>query len=72
MAQVTVTPSPGGWTLDCPAAGEPLMFLSGRQAELKARSMARCLAELGEEVQVVVHDRSGRLAGTLGYRRGVG
>jgi hypothetical protein len=66
-ARVDVRPVAGGWLLDCPASHEPLMFLSGGKAESKAHQMARCLAALGAEVEVVVHDRAGQVVGTTRY-----
>jgi hypothetical protein len=54
---IQVLPVDGGWTVDCSLSGQPLMFLSGARAEEKARSLAICLAGMGQDVRVVVHDR---------------
>jgi len=43
------------------------MFLSGARAEEKARSLAACLAELGSDVRLTVHDLRGQLVATRIY-----
>jgi hypothetical protein len=43
------------------------MFLSGARAEEKARSLATCLAALGSDVLLSVHDRLGGLVATRRY-----
>ncbi|HEY8572774.1 hypothetical protein [Phenylobacterium sp.] len=64
--QITVRPVAGGWCVECEMTGE-LMFLSGARAEEKARSLAACLAELGSDVRLSVHDRQGGLIATRRY-----
>jgi UDP:flavonoid glycosyltransferase YjiC (YdhE family) len=44
-----------------------MMFLSGARAEAHARSLARRLSDTGEEVRLVVHDRSRQLVGQARY-----
>ncbi len=65
--RIEVRPVAGGWRLDCPASDHPLMFASGGRAEAKAHQLARCLARLGREVDVVVHDRAERVVGLTHY-----
>jgi hypothetical protein len=65
MRTVRVLPAPGGWLVECELSGMPLLFRAGAQAERKARGLALLLARLGEEAEVLVHDRSGRLVGSV-------
>jgi hypothetical protein len=64
--QITVRPVAGGWCVESEILGE-LMFLSGARAEEKARSLAACLAELGSDVRLTVHDLRGQLVATRIY-----
>lgn len=64
--QVIVRPIAGGWCVDCELTQE-LMFLSGARAEEKAKSLAACLAGLGSDVMLSVHDRLGGLVATRRY-----
>jgi hypothetical protein len=64
--QITVRPVAGGWCVDCELT-QGLMFLSGARAEEKARSLAACLAGLGSDVLLSVHDRLGGLVATRRY-----
>ncbi|MDB5450334.1 MAG: hypothetical protein JWQ52_1462 [Phenylobacterium sp.] len=64
---VCVRPLAGGWSVECDAAGEPLVFLSGARAEEKAHGLARCLAFLGRDVRLTVQDRSRQIVGETRY-----
>jgi hypothetical protein len=43
------------------------MFLSGGRAEHQAHALAQCLAELGYDAHVEIHDRTKALAGAFRY-----
>jgi hypothetical protein len=62
-----VSPVPGGWSVDCPATDNVLVFASGGRAEQAARNLGSCLAGLGHDIRVAVHDRHGVLIGTAHY-----
>lgn len=64
---VSVMPVDGGWRVEGPEAGGPLMFLSEAVAEQHAHSIARRLAEWGQDVRVLVHDRYAALMATARY-----
>ncbi|MDP1874565.1 hypothetical protein [Phenylobacterium sp.] len=64
---VSVSPVEGGWSVTCGLADHPLMFISGADAEAKARSLAQLIASAGGDAQVLVHDRRNTLVGTLRY-----
>lgn len=64
---VAVTPVEGGWSVTSSLADHPLMFISGAQAEAKARSLAQLIAAAGGDAQVIVHDRRNTLIGTVRY-----
>jgi hypothetical protein len=66
-AIISVIPVDGGWSVLCSVVGQPLMFLSGSRAEQEARSLGKCLATLGHDAQVQVHDRRKTLIGTVRY-----
>lgn len=63
---ILVSPLADGWAVRC-AGIEPLVFLSGGRAEAYARRLALCLAKLGREVQVRIHDRARNLVGAQLY-----
>jgi len=65
--EIAVGPVAGGWSLACDALGEPTMFLSGARAEAHARALALRLSQAGEEVELVVHDRSRKLIAQARY-----
>jgi hypothetical protein len=69
--RIEVRPIAGGWRLDFPASRHPLMFASGGRAEANAHQLARCLASLGRDVDVVLHDRGERVVGMIHYRAGL-
>jgi hypothetical protein len=64
---IAVRPVPGGWAVDCPFAGQHLLFLSGAAAERKAKSLALCAAGAGLDAEVRVYDRRETLVGTSRY-----
>ena len=64
---IRVAPVSGGWSVHCSVTGNALMFASGAQAEQAARSLGACLARLGHDVQMSVHDRHEILVGTAHY-----
>ena len=61
--RIAVVPAPAGWRLESDGQFEPLVFRSGRHAELQARSLARRMAEAGNETTVEIYDRSAALVG---------
>ncbi len=65
--RISVAPVGGGWCVSCDECGVDLMFLSGGRAESQARTLARCLAGLGQDALVEVHDRRNALAGVTRY-----
>ena len=71
---ISVTPVSGGWAVTSSLSDQPLMFLSGAQAETKARSLARVIAGAGGDAQVIVHDRRNVMIGAVRYfaEEGVG
>jgi hypothetical protein len=64
---ISVLPVLGGWSVQAPITAQPLMFLSGRRAEEKAKSLGECLAKLGHDARVMIHDRRSTLVGTIRY-----
>ena len=66
---ITVRPTAGGWRVALDDL-QPLMFLSGSKAEQHARSLAARLAELGDDTEVRIHDRSTALVGAQHYLAG--
>jgi len=64
---IRVGPVSGGWSVHCSVTGNTLMFSSGAQAERAARSLGACLARVGHDVQMSVHDRYENLVGTAHY-----
>lgn len=67
MNIITVSAVQGGWVVDHPHAGTPLMFLAGGKAELKARELAERAYQGGEAAEVQIFDLGGRLAGRFRY-----
>jgi hypothetical protein len=64
---ILVEPIGGGWCVSSRGACEAMVFLSGGRAEAEARLLARCLALVGHDVLVEIHDRTNRLAGRVSY-----
>jgi hypothetical protein len=46
---------------------EPLLFLTGAQAEAQARRIAQTIARVGGDARVAIHDRTEQLVGTIRY-----
>lgn len=67
-AAISVAPVQGGWRMEAPICGQPLMFRSGACAERQARGLARRLAQLGYEIRLEVRDRRDAIAGRFRYR----
>lgn len=65
MKTLRIKAVPGGWMLDDPVSGAPLMFRSGGAAERKAKELARLHAGLGDQAQVLVQDRTGSVVGSV-------
>jgi hypothetical protein len=47
-----------------------LMFTAGAHAERNAKQLAQVLADSGDQAQVVVHDRTGVVVGSVVYGPG--
>jgi hypothetical protein len=65
---ILVGPVEGGWAVACEAAGEPMLFLSGARAEAHARALAVRLSHAGDEIDLVIRDRSQAMVGSVRYR----
>ena len=63
---ISVEPTAGGWRVSLDDL-QPLMFLSGRDAEQHARALAARLTTLGDDAKVLIHDRSSALVGAQHY-----
>jgi hypothetical protein len=68
MQMIQVASQAIGWSVS--GVGETQFFTSGASAEQAARRLAEALARAGSSVELLIADRSGRLAGRL--RLGVG
>ena len=64
---LSVRPAGDSWLVDCPDGFDPLHFASPAEAAEKARLLARCLAEAGFEVRILVHDDARQLVDTTCY-----
>ena len=64
MRTIRVKPIDGGWTVEADPALCPLVFLSGAAAERQAIVLATAMARQGELLRVIIHDRTGAVAGT--------
>ncbi len=58
---VTVEPDQDGWRISS-GGSEPLVFGTSAQALWSAGKVAESMAEAGAAAEIVVHDRSGRVA----------
>jgi hypothetical protein len=68
MAEIiSVRPVPGGWSVEQAISAYPLVFLSGRQAERKARQIAELVAAQGYDAEVHIHDRQNAPVGAFAY-----
>jgi hypothetical protein len=57
----------GAWCLKVHGFIEPTLYLSGGRAEHAARQLGRCLAALGCEARVHIHDKQNVLVGDHCY-----
>jgi len=64
--EISVRPVPGGWTV-ASSFGQALMFISGGRAERAAVALAQAAAAAGDQAEVLIHTRDGRLAGRRWY-----
>lgn len=67
MQVISVKPVPGGWAVETHVSLYPLVFLSGREAERKARQLAETVAGQGADVEVRIHDRQSAPIGSFAY-----
>jgi hypothetical protein len=65
---ITVKPVQGGWSVEAGLNVYPLVFLSGGQAERKARQIAEVVAAQGHDAEVRIHDRQSAQVGAFLYR----
>ncbi|HEY9219024.1 MAG TPA: hypothetical protein VIO94_13310 [Phenylobacterium sp.] len=65
---ITVKPVQGGWAVEAGLSAYPLVFLSGGQAERKARQLAEVVAAHGHDAEVLIHDRQSAPIGAFLYR----
>lgn len=65
---ISVKPVQGGWSVEAGLSAYPLVFLSGRQAERKARQLAEVVAAQGYDAKVLIHDRQSAPVGSFEYR----
>ncbi|PZQ59957.1 MAG: hypothetical protein DI570_15155 [Phenylobacterium zucineum] len=63
MLNLTVRPTPVGWSLCVPGVANAQFFLSGAAAEAAARRLGERLARQGEAVKLVIELRDGTLGG---------
>lgn len=59
MVQISVAPIPGGWLVHASLIDNPLVFLSGAQAERAARRLAQAAAAAGFAVALEISTRDG-------------
>jgi hypothetical protein len=62
---ITVQPMGDGWSLRSDAFDSEMMFLSGAKAEAAARRLAATLAKSGQNSEIRIFLRDGRLAGRV-------
>lgn len=62
-----VRPASQGWQVDCTGRVESLLFFSGAKAEAQAHALARCIASVGHDSRVLVHDRAQQVIGSTRY-----
>ena len=66
MKTVVVKPAGDGWIVDCNEVA-PLFFRDGGPAERTARRLAGVLGWGDSQSQVLVHDRTGVVVGSVVY-----
>ncbi len=64
---IEVSHEGGAWWVRAQGWSEPTLFRSGGRAEQAARRLAFCLAELGWDARVNVHDKHNALIGAFHY-----
>ena len=62
-----VRPAGHGWLVDAAAGVQPLLFHSGAKAEAQAHTLARCVAGVGHDARVLIHDRAQQIVGSTRY-----
>lgn len=60
---ISVHPVGNGWSVSSDAFDSDMMFLSGAKAEAAARRMASALSQSGQDCEIRIFLRDGRLAG---------
>jgi hypothetical protein len=63
---IIVAPVQATWVILCSMC-EPVLFVSGGAAEKAAKRRALALAKTGTACSIVVHDRTGGIAGSHHY-----
>lgn len=66
-ALVKVRPVGAAWVVEGAEGLQPLLFLSGAKAEAQAHALAKCIAGVGGDARVAIHDRAEQLVGTVRY-----
>ena len=51
---LNVAPTTAGWSVDCNLPLEPAFFLSAESAEQMAKSLALRLADIGQDVRLLI------------------
>lgn len=64
---IRVRPADGGWQVESPLTDGPIQFSCGDAAQAKARALALCVAGMGLDVKVLVHDATEALWSTARY-----
>ncbi len=59
---ISVQPAGGGWSVTSDAFDSEMMFLSGAKAEAAARRLAETLARSGEDSEIRIYLRDGKMA----------
>jgi hypothetical protein len=67
MQRIVVVPVEVGWLVDCDLLETALIFRGGGQAERAARRLAQACALAGRGAVMLVHLRTGEVAGRIRY-----
>ena len=62
-----VRPAGEGWLVEAARGVQPLVFHSGAKAEAQAHALARCVAGVGHDARVLIHDRRQQIVGSTRY-----
>ena len=62
-----VRPAGHGWLVEAAAGVQPLLFHSGAKAEAQAHALAKCVAGVGHDARVLIHDRAEQIVGSTRY-----